>query len=357
MIINKAKTKEEFLRWDKYIVENPKGNHLILSDWLDSYSNYGFEKEIIYIEDNNEIVGGYGAVIAKFQFFKFYIIPYGPIVNTGYESQIQILLEKGKENALAKSCCLLQTSLPFSDNELVSDFSFPLSIENIINFKKGNPFKYVYSSYGVNLINLKGFDSSKTEDLLMSFSVGTRRKIRIGIKNIEKIKWAKTELEIKEAYDLCLLNAKLAGYQLRNWDSIKDTLLKLIESDKGIFLKAYNQGNLVGSGFFIKSGKHLTYIFGGTKKETSNIYAGYVLHWEAIKISLNLGYTWYNISLGGSEGVIKFKAMFNTIAIHYENPHYYVILKPFTFKLFNLFEKKLKPYKSKIAKWLSYLKS
>jgi len=58
------------------------------------------------------------------------------------------------------------------------------------------------------------------------------------------------------------------------------------------------------------------------------------LHWELIKKSYELGYKGYNISMGGSKGVMEFKAKFNTQTISFEKPHRHIIIKPIIFKLY-----------------------
>ena len=75
-------TKEQHWldKWDEFVSFHHKGSHLILSDWLQSYNSYGFDFEIGICLENEEIIGGFGAVIAKVTFFKFYIVPLGPLV-------------------------------------------------------------------------------------------------------------------------------------------------------------------------------------------------------------------------------------------------------------------------------------
>ena len=351
-----AQNNDDFKEWDQFVNANPKGNHLVLSDWLDSYKSYGFKKEIVFLKEEGTIVGGYGAVIARFSIFKFYIIPYGPIVQKGYESKIPFLIEEARQKAVSASCCYFQITIPKSTDANIKSYSYDAAFTLDPKYIKGNPFKYVYAADGVNYVGLKGYNQENLDSLLMSFSVRTRRDIRIGLKNSSKIKQAKHSEEIKEAYNLCIQNAKQQHYNIREWTSLSRTLTDLITSNKGIFLMAYTPDKLVGSAFFLKSGNHLTYIFGGTKKEYSNVYPGYALQWEAIKISVALGYEWYNISLGGSEGVKKFKSKFNSTEIFYENAQYHRILNSIKFSSFMLIEKRIKPYKASIGKWLSRIK-
>lgn len=351
-----AKEKKDIELWDNFVIENPRGNHLVLSEWLNSFKSYGFENEIIIVKKNNIITGGYGAVIAKFSFFKFYIIPYGPIVEKGYENKLSELVEEAKKRAVSNSCCYFQVSIPKSDSEYLAPYSYPSDFNLDKKYKIGKLFKYVYSSDGANFINLKGFNDENTEELLMSFSSNTRRHINKVINNVDEVKYAKTHTEIKNAYELCVLNAEKSNYKIRNWNDINKSIINLINKNKGFFITAHKDNQVIASGFYISAGKHLTYLFGGTIKTSHNISGGYALHWEAMKFSLKNSYEWYNISLGGSKGVKEFKRKFNTKEIHYENAHYHLVLNPLKFKIFMLIEKRIKPYKSTIAKWLSALK-
>ena len=94
----------------------------------------------------------------------------------------------------------------------------------------------------------------------------------------------------------------------------------------------------------MKSGNHYTYVLGGTKKEKPDVLAGHFLQWEAIKLSFEEKNDGYNISLGGSEGVMEFKNSFNNQQVFFKNGQYYLELKPMVFRLFLFFEKRVKPH-------------
>ena len=284
-----AKNTKDFNEWDNYILNTNRGNHLMLTDWLNSYKSYGFPSEIIFIKQNDKIVGGIGAVVAKFSFFKFYIIPYGPISDHGHDDLISIILEEAKKSAIAKNCCYFQFSVPKSDTNELRDFSYANNLEFKQKYSTGKLFKYIYCAEGVNYISLEKLSNSATVDeALQNFSPRTRRDIRIGIKNIDSVVEAKTEQEIEDAYNLCVLNSIQANYSIREWKDIRETVLNLVINEKALFLTAHKNEVLVGSIFLIKSGNHLTYVFGGSNKDYSTIYPGYALQWEAIKISIKL---------------------------------------------------------------------
>ena len=52
-------------KWDEFLLNESRGSHLIYSQWLQSYASYGFDYEIFIAHEDEVIIGGYGAVIAK----------------------------------------------------------------------------------------------------------------------------------------------------------------------------------------------------------------------------------------------------------------------------------------------------
>ena len=53
-----------------------------------------FDFEIGFLVKEDKIIGGFAAVIAKAFIFKFYVVPYGPIVSLGYEEYLDKLSNK-----------------------------------------------------------------------------------------------------------------------------------------------------------------------------------------------------------------------------------------------------------------------
>lgn len=342
-------------KWDEYILHEDKGSHLLLSDWVKSFCSYGFDFEIVILIENNVVKGGFAGVIAKALAFKFYIVPYGPIVSLGFENQLNQLIANVPMRGKFYKCCYAHITLPFlneSKNKHVFNELPDLPI--LKTSKKGHFFKYVYSSNGLNWLNLENFQDE--EILLNSFRASVRRYIRSSQRKELNLKFLESENEIKTGYELCLENAKLNKYSLRDWDSFKETLVTMITNKSAKFLGAYNGENIKGAALIIKAGNYYTYILGGTIKEKPDFLAGHFLHWKAIKLAYNENLSGYNISLGGSKGVVDLKNSYADEQIYFENSKFHWVLKPTFFKLFLIFEKKMKPYKKNISKIIAKLK-
>ena len=343
-------------KWDEFLTNNPKGSHLILSDWLKSYKSYGFDNELGLILENDEIIGGYGAVIPKLLLFKFYIIPYGPIINNENKHQLAEIAEQISTRANSLGCCYVQFSLPISSNCKIKDFVFdPSEVKLFENkFKTGKLFNYVYCSYGLNWMDFS--EHSDPDSYLKILPSKVRQYVRLPYKKNTKILNVTDEIELKKGYDVFEFSGKENGYKIRAFNDVKTSILSLINSNQAYFLNIYVDGEVKASGFYINAGGYTTNVMAGVIKEKPDFKLGYMLQWEAIKKAFENGHKGYNISIGGSKGVQDFKSKFDAEAIYFEKPHHYLILKPNYFKVFKFFDKYLKKYKQKISSILSKMK-
>ncbi|HMI08019.1 MAG TPA: GNAT family N-acetyltransferase [Flavobacterium sp.] len=349
-----TKDPQQLEKWDAYILKEDKGSHLMLSGWLQSFRSYGFDYEVAICFENDRIVGGFGAVIAKALWFKFFTVPYGPIVSEGYENHLDELISKVPERAKHYNCCYCHITLPFSETSNAHVYNKLPELPVLKDVKEGHRFTYVYSSNGLNWVDFKSAPDEET--LLESFRASVRRYIRSSQRKDLEVRFLGNESDIKAGYELCLENARNNNYALRDWLSFKPTLTGMIADKKAKFMAAYKDGTLKGAALLVGAGNYNTYILGGTTKEKPDLLVGHFLHWEAIKLSFNENLRGYNISLGGSAGVVNLKNSYADAQIMFTNSKYHWILKPGYFRLYRFFEKKLKPHKKVLSKILALLK-
>lgn len=349
-----AKDKYWIDRWDQFIINNKCGSHLILSNWLESYKTYGFDYEIIICLENEQIIGGFGAVIAKVAFFKFYIISYGPVISKGNEDKLNSILEFAEQSARKRNCCYMEVAIPFNLDFIDNQHLIERKTDSVLfrDVSLGNKFKYIYSSNGLNWIDLTHGD---LEVFLMGLATKARRNIRASERKELICKKITNYEEVRQVYKLFEENAVRGNYSIRDWKSFGISLQKMINKNKAIILGAYKDNNLKGAILLIESGKYYTFIMGGTKKENPDVRAGQFLQLQAIKLSIQNRFDGYNISLGGSKGVIDFKNEFNPQVISFENSKYHWIIKPMYFNFFLIVEKYMKPHKKMISKTLAFL--
>lgn len=341
-------------QWDAFVSNEAKASHLLLSDWNRSFRSYGFDFEAcLCLDEEEKIRGGYMAVLAKATVFKFYIVPFGPLVSAGFETHLDDLLTKVKERAKALKCCYSHVSLPCSENENPHTFTNFAPLPSLKAAQNGHLFKYVYSAYGINWIDLKGYDE---ESKIITLKPSVRRNIRNSYRKDLVFKILTTEKEIESGYALFSENAVAAKYSIRDWSAMKNTLVNLNKKGYLKMLAAYKDNELKGAILLLKGGTYYTYILGGSKKEVPDLRTGDFLQWEAIKLSLQEGLDGYNISLGGSKGVEEFKNSFNTVQYYFHGGQWHWVLNPLFFKTYLALEKHLKKHKKTIATLLSKVK-
>lgn len=335
-------------KWDAFVKTDDRGCHLVLSDWIRSYQSYGFDAEYCLSVEDGKIVGGFAAVITKVLFFKFYLVPYGPLAKDIFPDGLKVLSALVLERAKFHGAAYAHLALPTGDHGNSHFYNGNVSVTGA---KHGHHFPYVYSSNGLNWVSLKDFPDE--EALLESFKSSVRRDIRSALRKGMAVEMLETEEQVKSGYAICLANAAKHGYALRDWDSFKESLVNLIHKGTAKFIAAYKDGDLKGAILLVKAGNYYTYILGGTKKEKPDLLAGHLLQWEAIRMSMAEKCDGYNISLGGSAGVMEFKNGFGTEHLLFENSRFHWILRPALFNSYRFFEKRMKPYKKRIAKLLS----
>jgi lipid II:glycine glycyltransferase (peptidoglycan interpeptide bridge formation enzyme) len=348
-----TKDNDWLVRWDSFVVQENRSSHLLLSDWVKSYQSYGFDYEFCIGVETDTIVGGYAAVIAKAFVFKFYIVPFGPIVASGFENQWNELIASVSKRAIIFNSCYCHITLPFSI--ISNEHIYPVlsKFEALNQAREGHLFKYVYASNGLNWVNLTGFSNSESKIETLNPSV--RRNIRNSYRKGLALQELDTIDKLEKGYNLFVENAQLANYSIREWKDVKESLEALMQRGVLKMLGAYKNAELKGAIALVESGNYYTYVLGGSKKEKPDLRTGDFLQWEAIKLSIEKGFDGYNISLGGSKGVMDFKNSFNTTAILFENSKYHWILKPFHLRLFLFFEQSIRPFKKQISKMLSIL--
>lgn len=342
-------------KWDVFLEQSERGLYNQFSDWIKAYSVYGFDSVFYLITKNDEVIGGCGIVIAKFSFLKFYIVPCGPVLSLGLENEIDNIIMNLKSDALKRGCCYFQISLPVLKNKQhLYNYTVPNISEKSIYFNgiSGTKFKYVIPLFGKRLIHLEG-KNHKT--IFENYSKNHKRNILKASSFNLKFKFVNSEDDLKVAYNCFELNAKEKGYPLRSYQSMKETLKNYISKDYARMGCCFLNDKIIGAVYVMKCGNRFIYINGGVLKEFQYMNVSHFMHDCMIKESIKLKFKTYDISVGGSTGVIKFKEGFGSELFEFIDTKHW-ILKPFIFKIYLLFENKLKKYKSTIAKGLLKVK-
>lgn len=355
--MNSFFTKEQHWqdKWDDFLQQSERGLYLQLSDWIKSYEVFGFEYQLFLVTEKDAVVGGCAIVIAKFSFFKFYIVPCGPVIIGTYEDQIDFIITELKSDARKKRCCYFQMSLPLLQNEATPyDYSIREIPPESIYFSGnlGTKFKYIIPLYGYRLAHLEGKDY---ESVFLEFSKNCKRNVTKAKTENFTFRFVDSPEELAQGYNCFVQNGKEKGYPVRSYESIRPALEQFIKKDFAKMGCCFLNGKIIGAIYVLKAGNRLTYISGGVLKDYQHLNVSVFMHNYLIEYSLAQGYKSYDIAMGGSPGVIKFKEGFGTHLHEFVSTRHW-ILQPLPFRIYTLVEKKLKKHKAKVAGFLLKLK-
>ena len=357
-----TKSETDFHLWDDFLGSTKRGHYLQLSDWLKSYSQYGFKTDLLIVKDDHgDVVGGAGIVISKFLFFKFCSCGCGPIIKEGYDHIFRDLLKelKNRFNYYRPICSSINFPILEEENEDIAPFCLNTELEKdlINNSREGTVIKSITSSRGCRMVKI-AYDKEITpeEAVLRQCKTNTRRDIKRALRNDLTINFAKSEDEIRKAYALIELNAQHKGYSVREWHDFKETLIKMVDSQRCLIPICLHDNELKGALIIFHTGMRFTYIMGGTLREDTDLNVGHFLQYQMLKLSINKGYDFYDISVGGSPGVMRFKEGFGGKHVKFI-PERYWVHNQFLFWLYISLLPKLKKHKVLISKVLKLLKS
>ncbi|MCS5488989.1 lipid II:glycine glycyltransferase FemX [Algoriphagus limi] len=323
--------------WDGIQKNDPNGMFTQTSSWLGSYKAYGIDYELLLKVEDDQIVAGFGNLIFKAGPFLAYICPWGPFLTSEayLQESIDVLIQRAK--SLNAFCVQVNPSV-FEDEKDTWNLLFAH-----FRFERGKIFRKIYLPTDFNLIELKeGKDSISDPQLLKSFSENAKRNIKAGLKISIDFHEAQTLEEIRAAYECFESNAAREGYSIRNWRDIKESLVDGVSKGNYQILLAEYNGEIMGAIWTANGGLMKSYIMGGVDRSKGDLKLGHLLQWFSIKNAVELGYGFYNISVGGSDGVVRFKKSFYPKAKSSIGPYFLKLNKWkffFFISLFPVFEK------------------
>lgn len=346
--------------WDEFIQRNSRGIYLQIHSWLESYRSYGFTPELLLAKDiDGKIIGGIGVVLAGVGPMKILVAPYGPIVSLEGESILKPLIDEFKNHSKRKNVFLAQLSLPAENGgeNHFTDHLLPFeSVEKLFSTEKiGLVFKYVTGLSAFRAVDLFPGEDSSYEKVRANYKTSTRRDVNKSGRMGHELQFARTEDEIKTAYGLIELNADSQGYSVRTWDAFGKTLIQMVSKGQCIIPCCFNEGDLKGALIIFDVGNKLHYIMGATLREKIDKMVGHYLQDQIIQLGIKKGYDFYDISMGGSEGVVKFKEGFGGKVVPLTETRYWV-QKPLQFLAYQKLLPWVQKNKAFIGKLLAKIK-
>jgi len=300
--IKKIRTSQEWELWDNFIYKLKFASFLSYSFWLNSYliipklvRKVGFS---LYF--HGDIVGGISGIQLGFWPFQITIFPSGPFfLESVSENHRVSFLDSVLSNASIKYSKIIQ-------------FASRKKIQIDQDFRNGKKVRGIYLDVGTGLIRVEENEKSQLD----SFKLKVKRDIKVSLNRNLTLKIVEEPEELYIVYNQFKKNALDNGYKIRPFWMYKKIWKKSLESKKSIFFLVYLNDQVKGAAWFIEAGEMFNYIMGGSSKEKPSLYVGYFIHWHIMKLSIERGYSCYNISIGGTKGVEAFKDDFGRAIVN-----------------------------------------
>ena len=307
-------------KWDDLQRSSSSGMFTQTTSWLSSYKAYGFGFELLLkVDQRGDILAGFGNLIVKAGPFTSYVCSWGPFLEDPRE--LDEALTKFVERAKQLKSFVAQINPGAFDYD--AEWSRLLADRR---FQEGSVLKKIYAPVDFNLIQLPSIAEEEYEKVLLKrFSENAKRNVKAGLKNQLAIQKVKTKEDTEKAYKCFESNAAREGYTVRAWEDIKESLWNAVETGNSILFFAENEGVVIGAIWAAKGGQMLSYIMGGVDRMEKDLKLGHLLQWHCMLEAVALGYGQYNISVGGSEGVVRFKNSFYPLTVKTTGPKFLVL--------------------------------
>jgi len=344
--------------WDGFLLSSPRGHYCQLSTWLRSFDTYGFRFAVLIARATRggAIVGGIGVLEFGNRLLGLMLAPIGPIVDVGYESLGAALLEETLRRAQDSGAVVVQVQVPCSNHTTIPALIGPLEAPDGAGSQPGLP---IAPGTAPNQMLWIAFpDTSQGElwedRLLHRFSAMTRRNIRLSQRQALDAFEVTGERELREAYSLIEMNGVEQGYSTRRWREFRSTLVDQVAGRQAVMLVARHRDVAVGAHYAVLAGRRYSYLMGGTKRGVENLKVGHFLHWTAIQKAKALDLLGYDLTSGGSAGVMRFKMGFRPEHIPLVSPRHYVLSR-WRFELFAKLYPRLRVHKQLVSRILGLM--
>jgi len=327
---------ERYHEYEKFITSHPTGSltqsvlwHGVKSNW-----NHGV---VVSRDESGDIIGGMSVLIQKVPFFGVTMLysPRGPVCDY-HNLEVLADLKKGADELAKRHNAY---TFKVDPDILIADEEFPdvMKAMGFTNFRGGDGFETIQPRFNSRLY----FEDRSEEDILMSFTQGARRNVRIAQKHGVEIKVVDGEY-LDEFVRLMQITGARDGFTVRS-KSYFAGLLKSLGEHARLYMAFHDGKALAGAITTVYAGK-AAYLYGASDNESRNLMPTYLIQWEMIRRAAEMGCTVYDfqgVSGNFSEennplyGLYRFKKGFGTRVDELVGEYDY-FYKPKTAKLIDI---------------------
>lgn len=301
-ILNKE-DKKEVLRYENFLKKN---NAPAMQDIKWSKVKNNWENEIIYLEENGEIIASMSILLNKVTKFNTYMMyaSRGPVCDF---TNVELVNRLVKEVDLIRKkykAFLLKMDPEILDNK------------DIIKMYKKNGYHVITDKEKViqpkhnMVLNIK---DKNEEELLKGFAEKTRYNIRVAIKKGIEVKYSRNKEDLKTFYNIYKITTIRDKIGCRPYEYFERMLDAFGENQIRVYI-AYHEGVALSAAIALNYGSKMFYIYGASSNEKRNLMPTYLMQWEMIKWGLEERCKTYDFGgvfeFTNTNGLYKFKSGF-----------------------------------------------
>jgi len=282
-LVSTLHTQENRDKWNAFVAQAPLGHLLQSCEWGDFKAATGWQVQRIGIERDGQIVAGAQLLFKPLPWLPLTIayIPKGPIVDLSDEAVSSTLFSAIHRIARSRRAIFLKIEPNLLDDgrahTLLRQYGFQSS---------------VYTNQPRSTIVI---DLAECEEILLgNMRKKTRKLIRRAMgKGVEVVEGGASDLDA--LHQMMTIGAERKGHSIhdkkffrREWQTFQATgSIKL--------LLAKYQGQVVAAKMIIVFGDRSMHLWGGVSYQGREVYASYLIQWEAMRWAMAHGYRYCDL--------------------------------------------------------------
>ena len=301
-ILDKS-NKKEVKRYEEFLIKNKA---VAMQDLKWAKVKDTWKNEVVYIEENDEIIASMSILLNKVPVFKTYLMyaSRGPVCDTNNIDIVNKLVEEAKEIQKKYNAFVLKM-----DPEIINN-------ENSVKLYKDNGYKIQTKYEKViqprhNMV-LKIKDKT-IEDLMKGFAEKTRYNIRVAIKKGISVRYSRSIEDLKIFYNIYKITTIRDKIGCRPIEYFERMLNAFNENEFRVYI-AEHEGIPLAAALALNYGGKMFYIYGASSNEKRNLMPTYLMQYEMIKWGLEEKCDTYDFGgvfeFTNENGLYKFKSGF-----------------------------------------------
>lgn len=276
------------MKYKNFLLNNSNFNILQSLEWCELKTEW--KNEVVYLEENGEIVASISLLLRKIPIINAYMAygSRGPIAEINDEKILKLLLKEAELLKSKYNIFLIRIDPRWKKDEVnISKYKKTFKIR-----KKVSTRLLIQPKYNM----IVGLNRGGEEDIFASFSESTRRNIRKAIKNGCKVEMCTDLKALQQFFDLHVITGKRDKFIVRNENYFRKLYSLFI--NKGLTIwNVTHEGDLIGSAILLESGQTMWYYAGASSNNKRKLKANHLLQWEMMKYAKRKGFNYYD--LGG----------------------------------------------------------